>query len=175
MSKIDLDSPRLRMVRTPQGLAPCSPHDDERLSEYSIGSEIEVRLFQRRSDDHHKLYWVILGEIANNNEKGFTTAEGIHWALKMDLGYIKPHERFDGTIISVPSSTAKSVMDQAAFAIYFDKAMQLLEKVFGIDVQTLIEEGKKKAHIRSGRNRATTKLPTTETKRIVQQGQTTRR
>lgn len=143
--KIATDNPPVLMVRTRNGFSPATPYDDERLQYYAMGAECEVTIWQERSDPIHRLYWVLLGLIAKNqgHERGFSTAESIHWALKESLGYTQYRKTFSGKELHVPVSTAKDKMDEAAFKEYFEKCKQALAHVFGIDIDELIAEGKR--------------------------------
>lgn len=143
--KIATENPPVLMVRTRNGFSPATPYDDERLQYYATGAEVEVTIWQERSDPMHRLYWVILGLIAKNQgaDRGFSTADGIHWALKESLGYVQLRTDFKGKEYFIPVSTAKDKMDQAAFKEYFEKAMQALAHVFGIDIDAMIAEGKR--------------------------------
>jgi hypothetical protein len=76
----------IRMVRTLNGLAPCTPWDSERLARYGFGREVDVTVHQERSVPHHRLYWVLLATLVANSEGKYLESTDLHEALKVALG-----------------------------------------------------------------------------------------
>lgn len=76
----------LRMVKTLNGLSPCTPYDAERLAQYGFGREVDVTIWQERSVPHHRLYWVMLGNLVANSEGKYLQSTDMHTALKIALG-----------------------------------------------------------------------------------------
>jgi hypothetical protein len=81
------EHPKVLLTRTLQGLAPATAYDAERLAAYGIGHTIEATLWQRRSPAHHRLYWVVLTVCVSNSEGKYGTADDLHAAIKIALGY----------------------------------------------------------------------------------------
>lgn len=80
------DRETIRMVRTLNGLAPCTAYDSERLSQYGFGHEIDVTIWQERSVPHHRLYWVLLATLVSNSEGKYLQSTDLHEAIKVALG-----------------------------------------------------------------------------------------
>ena len=144
MSKRKDDLSRVVLERTPAGLTPVSAYDRERLSRYPIGSRLEADLRQPRSGPHHRLYWVVLGIVAQNNEH-WKTAEDLHWAIRVELRMVQEMILLDGSVALRPRSTSFVEMDQAEFAKFFDDAMEIIstQVIPGMDVNALLAEGRR--------------------------------
>lgn len=168
------------MVRTLNGLAPCTPYDAERLAAYGVGREVDVTLWQERSVPHHRLYWVLLNTLITNSEGKYLASVDLHEALKVALGITRKIKLLtpslhaiiarrikqrlalclmwicgllssvplvaraigylndsiqdlseletDCDTITMPGSTGFQQMDQAAFKVYFEAALDQLRK-----------------------------------------------
>ena len=116
-------------------LEPASAMDAEKLASYANGSEVEVTIRQRRSGPQHRLYWAMLANVVTaTGGDPYPTAEHLHEALKIRLGYVKLVKALDSDIKRVlPDSTAFNAMDQAEFKAYFDKAVAAIAEGFGFD------------------------------------------
>lgn len=130
--KTDTEKAPIFMRRTIGGLAPVSAYDAERLDAYAAGGDLEVHIRQRRSLPQQRLYWVTLQKVVDATGD-YPTAEHLHDALKMALGYVRLMKRLDGSIIAIPDSTAFAAMDGAAFREFFDKAMKAIAERWGFD------------------------------------------
>lgn len=86
MAKRSKDREVIRMVKTLSGLSPCTPYDAERLAQYGFGREVDVTIWQERSVPHHRLYWVLLGNLVANSEGKYLQSTDMHAALKIALG-----------------------------------------------------------------------------------------
>lgn len=120
------------MKRTRHGLEPVTAHDADMLAEYALGSDCEVSIKKRRSLPQLRLYWSTLHNVVAATGS-HPSAEHLHDAIKMDLGYTTPIKRLNGTIEYVPDSVAFGKMDAAQFKAFFDAAMKQLAEVYGID------------------------------------------
>lgn len=139
MTKRDREQAPIMMMRTASGLAPWSSFDAEALDALKMGAQCEVTIKQHRSRSQHRLYWVAASRVAENVE-GYPSAEHLHDATKMHLGYVQRVRRIDGTIVFLPDSTAFAAMDQAEFKIFCDRAFKLWAETFGFDPLAAIEE-----------------------------------
>lgn len=131
--KSDIERAPIMMRRTKSALVPVAAFDDEMLDQYPEGAEVDVIIKRRRSLPHHRLYWVTLARVVAATD-AYPSAEHLHDALKMALGFTMPIRTLNGEIIYVPDSTAFGKMDAAQFKTFFDKAVELLNKLTGTDV-----------------------------------------
>lgn len=86
MAKRSKDREVIRMVKTLNGLSPCTAYDAERLAQYGLGREIDVTLWQERSVPHHRLYWVLLATLVSNSDGRYLQSTDLHEAIKVALG-----------------------------------------------------------------------------------------
>jgi len=87
MAKRNPEQPKLLLERTLNGFSPATPWDQETLAQYSIGSTVEAQIFQRRSLPRLRLYWTVLHDCVANSENKYGSAEDLHSAIKIALGY----------------------------------------------------------------------------------------
>jgi hypothetical protein len=138
----DADRLPIMMVRTRNGLSPAAPFDAERLDRYGMGATVEVRVMQRRSSPQNRLYWSILARVVEQTEE-WPTAERLHDAIKLHLGYAHPFRRVTGETVWIPDSTAFSQMPPDEFRTFMDRALELISQHIlpGVDPMTLVKEG----------------------------------
>lgn len=86
-AKRDADHPKIMLRRVLGGFEPAHQHAEEQLQHYPVGALVEVQVWQRRSQPHLALYWVILHQCVDNSENRYGRAEDLHEALKVALGY----------------------------------------------------------------------------------------
>lgn len=130
----------LYFLKTLSGLRPATPQTEDALAKIKLGATVRADIRQQRSGKQNALYWSILGLVADNMD-GAVTSENLHVALKVKLGYVDTVRMRSG-IITVPQSTDFGSMAQPDFALYFDKAMNLLvtEAIPGMDKDELLAE-----------------------------------
>jgi hypothetical protein len=127
------DQPTIILRRTRQGLTPVSAIDEEALSEYALGSDVEVVIRKRRSGPQHRMYWKVLGNTVAATNK-WPTAKHLHRNIKMALGYVEETiNGFTGEVEYHEDSTAFAKMDGIEFQNYFNQAMELIAKTCGFD------------------------------------------
>lgn len=144
MVKRNSEHPRLVMrVGLNKKLEHVVPWGEEMMMHYPLGADVEVQIYQRRSLEHTRLYWAVLHAIVDNTENKYGSAEDLHSAIKVALGYTHKIKLISGDTIILPGSIAFDKMDQAEFKVYFDRAMNELRKA-DYPVDKYIEEGKKK-------------------------------
>jgi len=133
------DAPPPPTVRLEGGrLTPVTASDAELMAAYAHGTEFDLKHRSRRSNPHNGMYWAILSRIVKATD-AYPTPEHMHRWVKMRLGYTDPICDPSGRIIAVTvDSTAFAAMDQAAFNVFFEKAMQLIAAEMGIDASCLI-------------------------------------
>lgn len=122
----------LVLRRTERGLEPRSRLAADLLSQYALHSDVEITIKKRRSSKQLARYWVMLSEVVEATG-AWHSAEKLHEALKLDLGFVTPMRLLDGRMVYMPDSTAMSKMDAAEFRRFFDRAAARLAEVCGFD------------------------------------------
>lgn len=130
--KSDRERAPITMRRTKAALVPVGPFDDEMLEQYPDGAIVEVSIKRRRSNPQNALYWATLAKVVAATD-AYPSAESLHEAIKMALGYTMPVKTFDGKLMYLPDSTAFARMDAVQFKEFFERAMELLAKLTGSD------------------------------------------
>lgn len=130
--KTDREKIPLVLRRTERGLEPRSRSARDFLDQYAVHSDVEVIVKKRRSLPQLRLYWAMLNNVIEATG-AWPTAEHLHDALKMDLGYVTPIKTMDGKMVLIPDSAAMSKMDSAQFKTFFDAAAAKLAEVCGFD------------------------------------------
>ena len=130
MSKI---KPKLQVEKRDGHFLPISIYDAETIEGFPEGQLFDVKPVSRRSDPHHKLYWVVLGRVVKQTG-AWATAAHLHDDLKMICGFYRTVvNQATGSIYYTPDSIAYTKMDQKAFSVYFETAMQKLSETIGFD------------------------------------------
>ena len=127
------ERPNMLMRRAKASLVPVSGYDDELLSEIPEGELVEVTTKRRRSLPQLRLYWGMLHRVVKATD-AYPTAERLHEALKIALGFTTPIRLLDGSEAVIPDSCAFDKMDAGEFRIYMDRAVELLNRLTGTDV-----------------------------------------
>lgn len=142
MARSDVDKAPIFMVRTPTGLKPAGPFDAERLDSYAFGSTVEVSIKQRRSLPQLRLYWSVLAKAVDNLD-GYPSAEALHEALKLHLGYVEPLLTVTGQKVWRPMSASFAKMSAEEFRVFFDRAVDVLATMLGCDPLELTTEARR--------------------------------
>ena len=132
MSKPDREKMPLVLRRTERGLEPRSQLARDLLAQYAVHSDVEISIKKKRSLPQLRLYWQMLQNVVAATD-AWATAEHLHDALKLDLGYTTPIKTMDGRLAMIPDSIALSKMDSAQFQKFFDAAAARLAEVCGFD------------------------------------------
>lgn len=98
---------------------------------------VRVDVRRRRSTIHNAKYWAELAEVVASGATPHPTSEHLHVAIKMELGYVEPVIRLDGTIEFRPDSTNFESMDQSDFNVFYMKAVDLIQTYYGIDMSKI--------------------------------------
>lgn len=120
-------------------LAPVSAFDAETLSRFPAGTQFNVTSRTRRSSPQNRLYWETLGRVVEATGC-YPTSEHLHRALKHSLGYVTVYSDLRGNPFIDVDSVAFDAMSQEAYQTYFDKAMELLNRLTGSDVLAFYAE-----------------------------------
>lgn len=117
------DALPILMLRRGTMLMPAAPLDSEAVLGLPLDKALRVRVTQPRNVDRLRLYWALIGLIAENLDG--VTDEALHDAVKVRLGYC--HEvRFRGGIIRVPKSVAFDQMEEPEFAAFLDRFIEFV-------------------------------------------------
>jgi hypothetical protein len=130
--KTDRERIPLVLRRTERGLEPRSRQAADLLAQYAVHSDVEVTVRKRRSLPQLRLYWAMLQNVVEATG-AWPTAEHLHDALKLDLGFTTAVKSIDGGMVLIPDSTAMARMDAAQFKVFFDLAAAKLAEVCGFD------------------------------------------
>jgi hypothetical protein len=132
------DKPPLRAYKKGRVFFPFDQFCEDAFAAIKEGAMVELTIKQRRSLPQLQAYWSMLSRVVEATD-AFPSAEHLHEALKMDLGYFRPMKLLSGEIVFVPDSVAFNKMTAPAFREYFAKAEKLIAEKFGIDPQELRE------------------------------------
>lgn len=136
MSKI---KPKLQVEKRDGHFLPISIYDAEQIENYPEGQLFDVIPVARRSDPHHKLYWVVLGRVVKQTGSWASPAH-LHDDLKMLCGFYRSViNQASGVVYYVPDSIAYTKMDQKAFSEYFETAMAKLSETVGFDPMEVLD------------------------------------
>lgn len=124
----------IAVKRVGNRLVPTSRFDEKLLMEQPEGAMIEVTIARKRSLPQLRKYWAILNEVVDAAPCNYPTPEHLHSAIKLALGYTTDIITMDGEIAKIPDSVAFDKMDGKAFGEYFERAIELLNRLTGTDV-----------------------------------------
>lgn len=113
------------VARTLHGLSPRTAYDAELLGAYAIGKDLNAKITQKRSARHHRFYWALIEKVRLAIGK-FPTADSLHTALKLHLGYLEPVITLTGEIKMQAKSTSWSAMDDHDFRVFFEAALSVI-------------------------------------------------
>lgn len=119
------ERPPIAMVRRGHFLAPYATADALELEALPSGVPLKVRVSRGRSAPQLRLYWALLGKVAENLDQD-VTPEDLHEWLKLKLGYVRPIRLRNGQIAEVARSVAFDKMGHADFTAYMTAVKALL-------------------------------------------------
>jgi hypothetical protein len=119
-------------------LVPSGQYDAERLDSYRIGSTVMVRFTADRMRPLERKYRAILGKVVKECKTPWTNAEAAHQAIKLACGIVNVSKTAGGQFFQYPRSLVD--LDDKEMEEYFNDAMALLERLTGVDVETLKRE-----------------------------------
>lgn len=129
----------LMLKRTAAGLVPASAYDAEELDRYSLGSEVEVTIHQRRSGRHHRFFFLALSKLVKSGAVPFETVDEFLSALKMAAGITELRQGIGGTPYIVPGSISFAAKDQAAFREFTNRCAEVIARHYGVDIAQFME------------------------------------
>ena len=128
--------PRISVKLQDGQLLPCSAYDAEQLALATHNAELDLVLRTKRSEQHHKLYWSILGKACKATGK-WPNSDNLHRELKMACGFFQTVVSEFGGIYYFPDTIAINKMNQKEFNEYFDQAMAKLSETLQYDPTVL--------------------------------------
>jgi len=120
-------------------LVPAGAFDAERFDGFPDGTEFDLVARSRRSLPQQRTYWAALHRIVEATDR-WPDAEHLHDALRRDLGYIHVRKDLTGEPYLALDSTAFEAMTADEFSAYFERAMQRLTEVTGINSLAFMED-----------------------------------
>lgn len=139
--------PFIMTIFTKQGLIkPASDEDLAFLKErYQPETVLKGKFSQQRSLKHHNLYWAVLRRIvALNGGVIWPNAEALDYAVKVHMRMFGGGiQLLGGGVRFEVQSISYASMDQGAFKLFFEQAMDAIAEVTCIDVAQVIDEVKR--------------------------------
>jgi hypothetical protein len=122
---------------TDKGFIPASPHDYQIMQDnYANGVQVRLNVTQPRSVRENRFYWVSLQNLIDAGAD-FPSAEVMHQAIKLELGYVTPVKTMSSGVHFIPSSTSFERMDQSEFKRFMKQADELLLRTYGVGFDEL--------------------------------------
>jgi Protein of unknown function (DUF1367) len=117
----------LEIMMTKHGnvLMPYSAVGVDEFDALPSGSTVKVQITQPRNIRHHNMWFALL-QATFDAQDYFKTLDELHDEIKIAMGYFVTYRRLDGSIYPHPKSIAFSKMDNLAFRIFFDRAVELI-------------------------------------------------
>lgn len=125
-----------------KALWPRARFDLALLGRFRRDVPLEARIAEKRSLPRHRLYWAVLQAVVDATGK-WASAEVMHEAVKMHLGYFEMVADLNGELRARPKSTSFGKMDEAGFREYFNAAMLAIttEVLPGMTIDDLLALG----------------------------------
>lgn len=133
------EKPRITIKLREGRFEPATAFDAEALAQYSGEQMFDLLPISKRSPEHHKLYWSLLGKAVKATGK-WPTSEHLHRDLKMTCGYYTTVVNEFGGVYLLPDTIAMKKMDQKQFNEFFETAMEKLSDALGFDPMELLND-----------------------------------
>jgi hypothetical protein len=132
--------PRLIMVVTKDGMRPRDRVDGDALSDYPIGSQVEVTLYAEKSAAQLRLFWAILRHVLPNTD--FVATDALKDRLMVRAGFVKSFTTLGGGQTVEPHPGSVREMDAPTFQAFFERSMEILatEIVPGLEIERVKRE-----------------------------------
>ncbi len=105
-------------------LEASDPISAETLAGIRDGEQVRCKIGRARNGKHHRLYWVLLTTVWENQE-AFPTVEHLHRAVKIATGLYDEYTIGCKTVIELRSTDFAS-MKQDEFSEYYDRVVRLI-------------------------------------------------
>jgi len=124
-------------------LVPDCRDAEEWLQKTKLHQGVLIDPRRPRNIQHHKKLFALL-DLAVDNWPQAITQETLLGAIKIKAGHYTELRTCDG-VMQIPKSINFESMDQGAFNPFYDKAVELISIVLGVDVETLNQESTRAA------------------------------
>jgi len=114
-------------------LIPSSAESVEAYEKLKEG-EYTVEVRKARNPGHHRKGFKLL-HLAFENQEKYDTFEHFVTEIKLQCGWYEEHVTLGGKTIYQPKSLSFADMDQTEFEEFYNKALRVLTKYFGYDVE----------------------------------------
>jgi len=143
------EKPFTMLRRVPAGFVPLTAYDSELLERVPMFADVRASITMPRSLPRHRFYWVVLGIVADNQDK-WPTAEDLHTAIKVKLGMVEDFVLIGGRTMIRPRSTDFESMDELEFRAFMERAFHIIatDIIPGLDIGKLQEEARRKTEAR---------------------------
>ena len=122
------------------GLVPTTADTEGLFARLDSDKPCRVEVKQPRNGKHHRKYWAILGEVADNTEM-YADSRAVHEAILLRL------KMYDAAILTATDgsqsvtirfhSISYAQKDQAEFAAFYERAMDVIAGDLGFDIEEL--------------------------------------
>ena len=137
MSKLDARS----FVRRGKGLFPVDADADELVMMLPEEKELRVTVRQPRNPRHSARFHVMMRKVMDNVEAwSHRSYDEFLDALKIEAGHTETRVNIVGEIYKRPKSIDFGNMDEIEFKRFERRAVYVVQKVFGIDAESLMAE-----------------------------------
>jgi hypothetical protein len=136
------EKPAIYVMRQGDTLRPEFEADAEWIRRQPTGTRIKISLHSGRSPARLGLYWSLLGRLVRATDCA-PTAEALHEAIKLDLGFVQ-RVRLKGMTVLVPGSVAFDKMTEAEFGEYLERAIEWMATNYGVTPDDLLNDNKER-------------------------------
>jgi hypothetical protein len=126
------EKPVYAFIRQGNTLRPELDLDLRSLDGVANGQRVRIEVKEFRNVGRLRLYWQVLHRIVAATDCA-PTAEHLHQAIKLELGFATPVRLSNNMKVLVPDSVSFEGMDEASFVAFFDRAIEFLASTYGID------------------------------------------
>lgn len=109
-------------------LAPADEPSREIVEKWRLGQGVKCKATRKRNLQHHRKFMALV-EIVRQNSEVYDTKPKALTAVKLAVGHVEwvanPHT---GALVPVPKSIAFDAMDQDAFNLFYDDAVNAVLK-----------------------------------------------
>ena len=106
-------------------LRPSNQADLDKIKKYKPGMIIKAKVSRRRNAAHHRKFFALLGAVVDHTD--CEDVEELLEDIKIKMKFIKEYKvAWDGRVIVRTKSIGFDKMDQDAFNIFYDKAINVL-------------------------------------------------
>lgn len=144
MATKDTERQPVFMAKRRGRLEPVAQMDAEALERIAEGAEVEITIKQKRSSEHLRFYWAVLGAVVDATGR-WHSKDDLSDALKMACGVTELRHPLNGPPYLVPDSVAFSRMAQADFTTFTEHAFAALAERIGCDPVSLLPEPRRRA------------------------------